>query len=174
MTRLKYTLSEIFELEDLRRVVAGWKVKSKKIVFTNGVYDILHRGHVTLLSEAAQLGDKLVVGLNSDESVKRLNKGPERPVNAQADRAIVLASLRVVDAVVIFDADTPYEVIKVLEPDVLVKGGDYDVNETDPRSSAYIVGSDLQKEAERDVVVIPTVKGYSTTSILKRAGNEQN
>jgi rfaE bifunctional protein nucleotidyltransferase chain/domain len=97
------------------------------VVFTNGVFDVLHRGHVTYLDQAAQLGGSLIVAVNTDASARRLGKGPERPLNSQADRAAMLAALSCVSAVTVFDEDTPYELIELLRPDILVKGGDYDM-----------------------------------------------
>ena len=134
------------------------------VVFTNGVFDLLHRGHVEYLYAARALGDALVIGLNSDASVRRL-KGPARPVNAQADRAIVLAGLGCVDAVTIFDEDTPAELIGMLVPDVLVKGGDY--------SPDQVAGRDTVEAAGGRVVIIPFVAGHSTTSMLQRMQEEK-
>ena len=131
----------------------------QRIVFTNGVFDILHAGHVTYLDAARALGDILVVGLNSDESVKRL-KGPERPVNTADDRAVVLCALRAVEHVVLFEEDTPKRLIEALLPDVLVKGGDY--------SRDTIVGADVVEAAGGRVVVIPLVEGKSTTNVINR------
>lgn len=130
------------------------------LVFTNGCFDILHRGHVEYLHAARALGDRLVVGLNTDESVRRL-KGPERPVNPEDDRAVVLAGLASVDAVVLFPDETPLRVIERLLPDVLVKGGDYRADE--------IVGAREVRAAGGRVVVVPLVPGRSTTGILERA-----
>lgn len=169
MSRLQHIESKIHDRDTMRKIVSGWKVKSKTIVFTNGVFDILHPGHVSLLSRAADFGDKLVVGLNSDTSTKTLGKGPDRPVNSEADRALVLAAMQAVDAVVIFDEPTPLELIRELEPDVLVKGGDYDPKETDRDKPTYVVGSDVQKSAGRRVETVSTVEGYSTTSILEKS-----
>ena len=115
-----------------------------------------------------QLGDFLIVGINDDASVKRLNKGPERPINDEEARAGVVAALRVVDAVVVFGEDTPFELIQLIEPDILVKGGDYDAAERDPRKSNYIVGSNETLERGGEVVAIPVVEGYSTTSIVQK------
>jgi len=129
------------------------KRAGKRIVFTNGVYDLIHAGHVTLLQKAKNLGDILVVGLNGDASVRRL-KGPKRPLATERDRALVLSALEPVDYVTIFAEDTPYELIQKLKPDVLVKGGDYAANQ--------IVGADLVKK----VVRIPLVKGRSTSSLI--------
>ncbi len=129
------------------------------VVFTNGCFELLHRGHVEYLAQAKALGDVLVVGLNSDASVQRL-RGAGRPLVAEADRAAVLVALRSVDAVTLFDEDTPLELISTLLPDVLVKGGDYDLD--------GIVGREVVEEAGGEVRVLPFVEGHSTTSILDR------
>lgn len=134
------------------------------IVFTNGVFDLLHRGHVEYLYAARALGDALVVGLNTDASVRRLGKGADRPVNPEEDRALVLAGLACVDAVTLFGDDTPRALIAALLPDVLVKGGDYTID--------TIVGADEVTAAGGRVQVIPLVPGRSTTSILQRARGE--
>lgn len=168
MTRHEAILHKVLPQNKLKPRVMAQKVKGKSIVFTNGVFDILHTGHVTLLSEAAAMGQYLIVGLNSDSSVKTLNKGPERPINSQEDRAIILAALQCVDAVVIFDESTPYELIKMVEPDVLVKGGDYDPSEIDSEKKTFIVGSDLQRERQKKTIAIPLVEGYSTTALIKK------
>lgn len=131
----------------------------RRLVFTNGVFDLLHPGHVDVLLGARREGDALVVGLNSDDSVRRL-KGPERPVRTQAERAYVLASLAMVDAVVIFEQDTPLELIRALRPDVLVKGGDY--------TESTIVGAHDVKGWGGRVSVIPLTPGQSTTSIVEK------
>lgn len=131
------------------------------VVFTNGVFDLLHRGHVEYLFAARALGDALVVGLNSDASVRRLGKGADRPVNPEEDRALVLAGLAAVDAVVLFEEDTPRALIAALLPDVLVKGSDYTVDE--------IAGAEEVRAAGGRVETIPLVPGRSTTSILERA-----
>lgn len=142
-----------------RRALSLWLKKQreagKKIVFTNGCFDILHAGHVSVLEFSRAKGDVLVVGLNSDASVRRL-KGPTRPVNKQADRALVLAALQSVDAVCVFEEDTPYELIKLVRPDVLVKGGDYKPEE--------IVGREFAKKVARFALL----KGRSTTNIIKK------
>ncbi|GHS85068.1 hypothetical protein FACS1894201_04370 [Bacteroidia bacterium] len=130
-----------------------------KVVFTNGCFDILHRGHVEYLQKARSLGDKLIVGLNSDASVQRL-KGKGRPVQDQESRKIVLAALRCVDEVILFDEDTPYELIQRLQPDVLVKGGDY--------QPENIVGYDIVTAKGGQVLCLDFVQGYSTTNILSR------
>jgi rfaE bifunctional protein nucleotidyltransferase chain/domain len=150
-------------MDDARLLREFGRPRERRVVFTNGCFDVLHRGHVEYLHAARALGDALVVGLNSDESVRRL-KGPSRPVNDEPDRAVVLAGLASVDAVVVFPEDTPLRLITALRPDVLVKGGDY--------TRDRIVGAE---EVERDggeVVVIPLVPGRSTTAILARAADE--
>ena len=131
----------------------------QKIVFTNGCFDVLHYGHVHYLAQARQLGDLLVVGLNSDASVRRL-KGESRPVNPEQARAFVLAALEMVDYVCLFEEDTPYELIAAVKPDVLVKGGDYAVDN--------IVGSDIVKGRDGEVVVLPFVEGFSSSSIIEK------
>ena len=128
-----------------------------RVVFTNGCFDILHRGHVSLLRQAASLGDCLIVGLNSDESVTRL-KGEGRPVASQEDRAEILASLRWVDGVVVFEEDTPLELITSLRPDILVKGGDYTVEN--------VVGREVVEREGGEVVILPFLPGYSTSGLL--------
>ncbi len=150
---------KVLSWEDALRRVAQWRVLDKSIAFTNGCFDILHRGHIASLSDAAREADFLVVGLNSDASTRRL-KGPERPINDERARAIVLASLLMVDAVVIFDEDTPLELIKALSPDVLVKGGDYSIE--------TIVGAREVMERGGRVVVNPIVEGFSTTNIANK------
>lgn len=150
----------IFDLKALVHACNTWRFLGKKIVFTNGVFDILHQGHIFSLSQAAQEADILIVGVNADASVKRLNKGPERPINDQQSRALLLASLIMVDAVIIFDQDTPYELITTLMPDVLVKGGDYRVEE--------VVGHKEVLANGGRVVINPIVAGFSTTGIVQR------
>src|SRR5215211_1873950 len=130
-----------------------------RVVFTNGVFDILHPGHIRYLREARSLGDALIVGLNADASVRR-NKGPERPVNSEQDRAEILAALECVDGVVIFDEDTPAEIITALQPDVLVKGADW--------AEDAIVGRDTVEARGGHVVRVPIEKGFSTTDIIAR------
>ena len=138
---------------------ARWRQRSGRVVFTNGVFDLLHPGHVDLLSAARALGDALVVGVNTDASVRRL-KGPNRPVRGENDRAHVLAALEAVDAVVLFDEDTPLELIRALAPDVLVKGGDYTVD--------TVVGAPDVMQHGGDVVIIPLTPGHSTTGTVER------
>lgn len=140
-------------------VVAQQRVIGRKIVFTNGVFDILHPGHVDYLAQARDLGDFLVVGLNTDDSVKKLNKGTDRPLNDLNSRATVLSALACVDLVVPFKEDTPYELISLLKPDVLVKGGDYRIGE--------ISGHDIVQEYGGRVAVIPLLDGFSTTALIQ-------
>ena len=172
--RLQPVLRKAQSPEELDRTVRRWRFFGKKIAFTNGVFDILHRGHVTYLAQAAGIADVLIVGINSDESVKRLKKGPERPLNSQEDRAIVLAALGFVDAVCVFEEDTPALLIDRIKPDVLVKGGDYDADETDSNSPKYVVGSDTVKAQGGEVVTIPLVEGHSTSNIVKRMKGSQD
>jgi D-beta-D-heptose 7-phosphate kinase/D-beta-D-heptose 1-phosphate adenosyltransferase len=146
---------KVLQASVLASRLAQEKRRGKRIVFTNGVYDLLHAGHVTLLEKSKRLGDILVVGINSDASVKRL-KGPKRPLATQRDRAQVLGALAVVDYVTFFGEDTPYELIKKLKPDILVKGGDYANHE--------IVGRELVKK----VVRIPLVHGRSTSVLIEK------
>jgi rfaE bifunctional protein nucleotidyltransferase chain/domain len=148
--------SKVMSLAD----AVSWRRAARgKVVFTNGVFDLLHPGHVDVLLGARRAGDLLVVGLNSDASVRRL-KGPERPVRSEVERAYVLAAFAMVDAVVVFGEDTPLEAVKALRPDVLVKGGDY--------TEATIVGAPEVRGWGGDVVVIPLTPGQSTTSIISR------
>lgn len=144
-----------------RAEAARWRAaQSGAVVFTNGVFDLLHPGHIDVLTGARAQGDLLVVGVNSDASVRRLGKGPERPVRSEAERAYVLAGLAAVDAVVVFDEDTPLELVRALEPDVIVKGGDY--------APESVVGADLVQARGGRVVIIPLTPGQSTTSIIHR------
>ena len=150
------TKNKILTLEKLKNFLKKAKKEGKKIVFTNGCFDILHAGHVRILEFSKSQGDLLVLGLNSDASVRRL-KGPTRPVNKQKDRAIVLSALAAVDAVVLFKEDTPLNLIKIIKPDILVKGADYTVK--------TVVG----REYAGKVVLCPLVKGKSTTNLIKKA-----
>lgn len=152
-------LSKITNLTELQNRVAGWKAEGQKVVFTNGCFDLLHTGHITYLAKAAELGNKLIIGLNTDSSVKQL-KGESRPVNDQNTRALIMASLFFVDAVVLFADDTPHELIKTLLPDVLVKGGDYTVDN--------IVGAAEVIANGGEVKTITFVDGYSSTAIIEK------
>ena len=139
---------------------AALREQSRRIVFTNGVFDLLHPGHVRYLKEARQLGDALIVAVNSDRSVKSLGKAPDRPVYPAEERSEVLAALACVDAVVIFDEDTPHEIVEALRPDVLVKGADW--------ADGTIVGADSVEARGGRVVRIPLAAGYSTTKLIER------
>ncbi len=143
----------------LGTICSELRAAGKSIVFSNGCFDIIHAGHVSYLDDARKLGDCLVLGLNSDDSVRRL-KGSERPVNNQKDRALVIDALRAVDYVCVFAEDTPYELIKTVQPDVLVKGGDW--------SPAQIVGADIVRKRGGQVLSIPFVQGKSTTAIIEK------
>lgn len=156
---LKLLQSKILTEETLKHKAVVWRFKGKRIVFTNGCFDLLHRGHLHTLSAARELGDVLVVGLNTDASVKRL-KGETRPIQDETTRAEVLAALLLVDAVVLFDEDTPLELIQALTPDVLVKGGDY-VPET-------IVGYGWVTQHGGKVEIVPLLEGHSTTNAVER------
>ncbi len=149
--------NKILTRTKLAAFLKAQRAKGKKIVFTNGCFDILHAGHVSILEFSKNQGDILVLGINTDASVKRL-KGPTRPINKQADRALVAASLEAVDAVVLFGQDTPLELIKFIKPDVLVKGADYTVQN--------VVGREFAKK----VALYPLLKGRSTTNVIKKAG----
>ena len=168
MSRLSYIEDKIVSTEVAIQRINTWKLKGNKVVFTNGCFDILHKGHVSYLAKAADLGNKMVVALNTDDSVKRLGKGDERPINAEDARLLVLASLGFIDMVVLFNEDTPFDVIEKLNPDVLVKGADYDPNETDVSSKKYIVGSDIVRKSGGEVKVISLVDGFSTTGIVNK------
>lgn len=153
----------IVDLVQVQRLCNIWRMKGDRIVFTNGCFDILHRGHVEYLHEAAALGDRLVIGVNTDASVQRLGKGDGRPYNDQDSRAKVLAALRLVDAVVLFDQDTPLELIQNIGPDVLVKGGDY--------TEDQIVGAEYVRANGGEVRSLKLVEGYSTTATVEKIRN---
>ncbi len=155
-------------LKILLEQVQEWKREGKRVVFTNGVFDILHLGHADYLHASKSLGDILIVGINDDASVRKLNKGPERPINPEESRAKLVAYLGFVDATVIFSEETPYEIIRALQPDVLVKGGDYDPNEVDVLSKKYMVGSDIVKSNGGSVIAIPLTPGFSTTAVVEK------
>ncbi len=139
--------------------VRSWQLSGQKVVFSNGCFDIMHAGHVSYLSAARRLGDKLVIGLNSDESVRRL-KGPQRPVCSETDRATVLSALEAVDAVTLFDEDTPENLINTLLPDILVKGADWDIDQ--------IAGAGAVLEHGGQVLTLPLLEGRSTSGIIEK------
>lgn len=150
---------KIFKPDGLIHQLNRWRLHNKKIVFTNGVFDILHEGHITSLCEAASYGHILIVGLNTDASVKRL-KGESRPVNNEDSRALLLAALLIVDAVILFDEDTPLNLIKTVMPDVLVKGGDYIIDQ--------IVGAKEVMANGGEVKIVPILEGFSTTALIQK------
>lgn len=159
MKKVDFVTTKIFSLTDLLHMVAVLRLQGKKISFTNGCFDILHRGHIASLSDAAKEADFLIVGLNSDASTRRL-KGEGRPVNDENSRSLIIASLLIVDAVILFDEDTPLELIKAIKPDVLVKGGDYTLEQ--------IVGAKEVMENGGRVVINPIVQGFSTTGLIEK------
>ena len=154
------TSHKVVDWEAAARWVKKLQGEGQKVVFTNGCFDLLHPGHVGCLEAARALGDGLIVGVNTDASVARLRKGPGRPLNPEADRARVLAALACVDRVVLFDEDTPLEIITLLQPDILTKGGDYQLDE--------IVGREVVEARGGRVVALPLVPGYSTTQLIDR------
>lgn len=162
MNHLEKIQNKILNKDNLAEWVAECRAKGSKIVFSNGCFDILHRGHVEYLAKAADFGDEMLIGLNTDASVKRL-KGPSRPINDEYARAIVLAGLEFVSAVVLFDEDTPYNLIKAVQPDVLVKGSDYKPED--------IVGYDIVTAKGGRVETIYFVDGYSTTRTIEKSRN---
>lgn len=159
MSTMPTIKSKIVDFSEIRNLVSKWKSDGNRIVFTNGCFDVLHFGHVSYLAEAKDLGDKMIIGLNSDASVKRL-KGETRPINGQHERAVLLAALQFVDAVVIFDEDTPEKLIKNVEPDFLVKGGDYTID--------TIVGANFVMSYGGKVITIPLVENFSSSIIIKK------
>lgn len=150
---------KILTIEEAKARISAWKVTGKTVAFTNGCFDILHQGHLFSIAQAAKEADYLIVGINSDASVKRL-KGPERPINSTESRALVMANLVLVDVVVVFEEDTPYELITSLLPDILVKGGDYTIE--------TIVGAKEVIANGGKVIINPIVDGFSTTNIIKK------
>jgi rfaE bifunctional protein nucleotidyltransferase chain/domain len=146
-------------LDELETLTAAARTNGKIVVFTNGCFDLLHRGHIYLLREAKALGDLLVVAINSDESVKAI-KGPTRPILAETDRLELIASMEMVDYVLLFDEPDPYNIISILQPHILVKGGDWSTEE--------VIGGDLVQENGGKVVVVPYLKGFSTTEIIAK------
>lgn len=159
MTKLEIIKGKIFQANELRANLNIWRLLEKKIVFTNGCFDLLHLGHIDYLSKAADMADKLIIGLNSDASTAAL-KGPSRPIIDQYSRSIMLASFSFVDAVIIFDEPTPIQLIEWIKPDILVKGADYTIDQ--------IVGSDLVLQYGGDVKTIEYLAGYSTSAIEKK------
>ena len=161
--KLNKLKAKILNIKDLAKIINEWRLNGDKIVFTNGCFDLIHLGHLEILARSADLGDKLIVGINSDVSIKKI-KGNSRPIIEEDSRAKQLAAIEFIDAVILFNEDTPYDLINILKPDVLTKGGDYKKND--------IVGNQLINKEQGKVVVIPLTQGYSTTSILEKIKNE--
>ena len=162
MSYLNKINTKIFSLDDLKNQVNAWKQAGEEVVFTNGCFDIIHRGHIEVLAQTADLGDRLIIGLNSDTSIQKL-KGKNRPIIEEQSRAILLASLEFVDAVVIFSEDTPLKLISALLPDVLAKGGDYEIE--------TIVGHEIVQQNGGKVKLVPFVDGFSSTTIIEKIKN---
>ncbi|WP_321295132.1 D-glycero-beta-D-manno-heptose 1-phosphate adenylyltransferase [Marinifilum fragile] len=153
----------IFKKEDAFNRLQTWRFKDKKIVFSNGCFDIVHRGHLEYLASAASMGNKMIIGLNTDSSTQRL-KGPTRPINDEYSRALLLASLGFVDMVILFEEDTPYNLIDFVQPDVLVKGSDYKAED--------IVGYDIVKAKGGEIKTLDFIEGFSSTGIIKKIQQE--
>lgn len=160
MNNLQVIENKILDITQLDISVSRWHFFEKKIVFTNGVFDLIHPGHIDYLAHAKDLGDILIVGVNTDKSVKTLGKGASRPINNEYARSLIIAALHFVDVVVLFDEETPYNLIKKIQPDVLVKGSDYKPEE--------IVGYDIVKASGGEIATLEFLPGYSTTSIEKK------
>ena len=160
MNSLKVISDKVLDNKTLTSRLADWKQLDKKIVFTNGVFDLLHLGHIDYLSKAKDNGDILIIGVNSDVSAKRLGKGNNRPITDEKSRSMIIAALGFVDAVILFDTDTPYELIKIVQPDVLVKGSDYRPED--------IVGNDVVTARGGIIKTIEFLPGYSTTAIEQK------
>ena len=159
MSHLNKLNTKIYSLEELGNKVAAWKQAGEEVVFTNGCFDIIHRGHIEVLAQTADLGDRLIIGLNSDSSIEKL-KGKNRPIIDEQSRAILLASFSFVDAVILFSEDTPINLIRTLKPDVLAKGGDYEIS--------TIVGHKVVQENGGEVILVPFVDGFSSTTIIDK------
>jgi len=159
MSHLKNLNSKVYNLDALTTQVEQWKATGNKVVFTNGCFDIIHRGHIEVLARTANLGDKLIIGLNSDQSIQKL-KGEGRPIIDEQSRAILLAALSFVDAIVLFSEDTPIKLIGALLPDVLAKGGDYEIE--------TIVGHEIVQQNGGKVKLVPFLDGFSSTTIIDK------
>jgi rfaE bifunctional protein nucleotidyltransferase chain/domain len=162
MSHLKKLNYKIYSLKELENKVNTWKQVGEEVVFTNGCFDIIHRGHIEVLAQTADLGDRLIIGLNSDSSIQKL-KGKNRPIIDEQSRAILLASLSFIDAVVLFSEETPINLINTLKPDVLAKGGDYKIS--------TIVGHKVVQENGGQVILVPFVDGFSSTTIIDKIKN---
>ena len=159
MREIASMAKKVVTVEQAKTIIYGWKLLGKTCAFTNGCFDILHQGHIFSLGQAAKEADFLIVGLNSDASIQRL-KGPSRPINNTENRAIILSNLAIVDLLVVFEEDTPLELIKALMPDILVKGGDYTIDQ--------IVGAKEVIAGGGKVIINPIVEGYSTTGLIEK------
>ena len=166
--RLSNLNNKILSWDDALRLRNIWAMKGETVAFTNGCFDILHLGHVSYLAQAADTAQHLIVAINTDASVKALEKATNRPINPEIARAMVLSALSFVDAVVFFEQQTPLEIIETLKPDVLLKGADYNAEQNNIQAKDYIVGSDIVKSYGGSVQTIPFVEGYSTTGILAK------
>ena len=162
MSHLKNINSKIYSLDTLNTQVEKWKETGNKVVFTNGCFDIIHRGHMEVLARTADLGDKLIIGLNSDKSIQKI-KGEGRPIIDEQSRSILLAALSFVDAIVLFSEETPLKLISDLLPDVLAKGGDYEIE--------TIVGHEIVQQNGGKVKLVPFVEGFSSTNIIDKIKN---
>ena len=162
MSHLKDINSKIYNIDTLTTQVEQWKKSGNKIVFTNGCFDIIHRGHIEVLASTADLGNKLIIGLNSDQSIQNI-KGEGRPIIDEQSRAILLAALSFVDAIILFSQDTPLKLIGALLPNVLAKGGDYEIEN--------IVGHEIVQQNGGKIKLVPFIDGYSSTSIIKKIKN---
>ena len=159
MSHLNKINSKIFSFDDLKNQVNAWKQAGEEVVFTNGCFDIIHRGHIEVLAQTADLGDRLIIGLNSDSSIQKL-KGEDRPIIDEQARAILLSALSFVDAVILFPEETPINLISMLLPDVLAKGGDYEIE--------TIVGHKIIQNNGGKVILVPFVDGFSSTTIIDK------
>ena len=162
MNHLNSIQNKLYALPDLKRQIEKWKSAGDKIVFTNGCFDILHKGHIEVLVKTSSLGDRLIIGLNSDSSIKNL-KGKNRPIIGEDSRSLLLASLQFVDAVVLFSEETPFKLISEIVPDILAKGGDYKIKE--------IIGYDVVQQNGGEVITIPLTEGFSSSNIIDKLQN---
>ena len=160
---LKKINNKIFDLQLLMKKIEKWRSENKKIVFTNGCFDLIHLGHIEILARSSDLGDKLIIGVNSDLSIKKL-KGKNRPIIQESSRIKQLSALEFVDAVVLFDEETPIKLIETIKPDVITKGGDY--------TAKNVIGNEVVSQKNGEVVIIPLTQGFSTTSILNKIKND--
>lgn len=159
MKNITFAAEKIHSLSEMQHIIRGWRLKGKSVAFTNGCFDVLHAGHLLSINEAAQNADYLIIAINSDESIAKI-KGTGRPINNENDRALLLSNFTVVDAVVIFGEETPLVTIKALLPDVLVKGGDYTLDQ--------VVGATEVQQNGGKVIINPILKGYSSTATLEK------